>query len=63
MDPIAFLNDVNLAVELFAKITGNLAAAKDVLTPGQLAEAKVKLAAIQAQGAVLDAEFDAVLGG
>ena len=62
------LNDVNLVVDLFAKISGNVAAAKDVLATDpnadaaqQLADAQAKLKAIQAQAAEADADFDAAL--
>ena len=62
------LNDVNLVVDLISKITANIAAAKEVLATNpdetvaqQIADAKAKLATIQAQAVDLDAEFDAAL--
>lgn len=61
ISPTDILTDINLAVDLFAKITANIAAAKDVLSTDQLAEARARLAAIQQQGAAADAAFDAAL--
>lgn len=55
------LTDIDLAIDLIAKITANIAAAKDVLATDQLAVAKARLATIQQQGAVLDAAFDSAL--
>lgn len=55
------MNDVNIAVELFERISGNIASAKDVLSTSQLSEAKAKLATIQQQGAALDLAFDEAL--
>ncbi len=64
----AIENDVNLAVDLFAKITGNIAAAKEVLASNpdasvvqQIADARAKLATIQQSAAAADADFDAAL--
>lgn len=55
------LNDIALTTQLVARIKANIAAAKDVLSTDQLADAKAKLAEIQQQAAALDAEFDAAL--
>lgn len=55
------LNDIALVSDLISKITSNIAAAKGVLSASEISDAKAKLAAIQAQGAALDAEFDAAL--
>jgi len=58
---VEILTDIGLVSDLIAKITTNIAAAKGVLSASELADAKAKLAAIQAQGNALDAEFDAAL--
>ena len=55
------LTDIDLAIDLIGKLVGNIAEAKAVLGSDQLAEAKARLAAIQAQGATLDAAFDRAL--
>jgi len=55
------LTDIDLAIDLIGKLVGNVAEAKAVLGSDRLAEAKSRLAAIQAQGAVLDAAFDRAL--
>ena len=55
------LTDIDLAIDLIGKLVGNIAEAKAVLGSDQLAEAKARLAAIQAQGATLDAAFDKAL--
>lgn len=55
------LTDIDLAIDLIGKLVGNVAEAKAVLGSDRLAEAKARLAAIQAQGAALDAAFDKAL--
>lgn len=55
------LTDIDLAIDLIGKLIGNIAEAKAVLGSHQLADAKARLAAIQAQGATLDAAFDRAL--
>ena len=55
------LKDIDLVLDLIGKITTNVAAARDVLATDHIDEAKTKLAAIQQQGAALDASFDAAL--
>lgn len=55
------LTDIDLAIDLIAKLVDNIAAARAVLSTDQLAAAKARLAAIQQQGAMLDAAFDAAL--
>lgn len=62
------LTDAQLIADLYAKISHNVAAAKDVLATDpnadmaqQLADAQAKLKSIQAQAAVADADFDAAL--
>lgn len=55
------LTDIDLAIDLIGKLVGNVAEAKAVLGSDRLAEAKARLAAIQAQGAALDAAFDRAL--
>lgn len=55
------LTDIDLAIDLIGKLVANVAEAKAVLGSDQLAEAKARLAAIQAQGAALDAAFDKAL--
>jgi hypothetical protein len=57
------LTDIDLAIDLIGKLVGNIAEAKAVLGSDRLAEAKARLAAIQAQGAALDAAFDKALAG
>lgn len=62
------LSDAQLIADLYAKISNNVAAAKDVLATDpnadmaqQLAAAQAKLKAIQATAAMADADFDAAL--
>ena len=55
------LTDIDLVIDLIGKLVGNIAEAKAVLGSDRLAEAKARLAAIQAQGAALDAAFDKAL--
>jgi hypothetical protein len=55
------LTDIDLAIDLIGKLVGNIAEAKAVLGSDRLAEAKARLAVIQAQGATLDAAFDKAL--
>jgi hypothetical protein len=55
------LTDIDLAIDLIGKLVGNIAEAKAVLGSHQLSDAKARLAAIQAQGAALDAAFDRAL--
>jgi hypothetical protein len=55
------LTDIDLAIDLIGKLVANIAEAKAVLHTDRLAEAKARLAAIQAQGAALDAAFDRAL--
>jgi len=55
------LTDIDLAIDLIGKLVANVAEAKPVLGSDQLAAAKARLAAIQAQGAALDAAFDKAL--
>lgn len=55
------LTDIDLALDLIARLVGNIAEAKAVLASDQLADARARLAAIQAQGAALDAAFDRAL--
>jgi hypothetical protein len=55
------LTDIDLAIDLIGKLVGTIAEAKAVLGSDRLAEAKARLAAIQAQGAALDAAFDKTL--
>lgn len=71
-DPVALaaeiLQDVNLIVDLYAKVSANIAAAKELVSTNtdasvaqQIADAKAKLATIQVQAAQADADFDAAL--
>lgn len=55
------LTDIDLAIDLIGKLVGNIAEAKAVLGSDQLADAKARLATIQAQGQALDAAFDQAL--
>ena len=55
------LTDIDLAIDLIGKLVDNIATAKAVLSTDQLAEARTRLAAIQQQGATLDAAFDSAL--
>lgn len=55
------LTDIDLVIDLIGKLVNNIAEAKAVLRSDQLAEAKARLATVQAQGATLDAAFDAAL--
>lgn len=55
------LTDIDLAIDLIGKLVANIAEAKAVLGSHQLADAKTRLAAIQTQGAALDAAFDRAL--
>jgi hypothetical protein len=57
------LTDIDLTIDLIAKLVDNIAAAKAVLSTDQLTEARARLAAIQQQGETLDAVFDAALAG
>jgi len=64
----AILTDANLLTDLYVRIRGNVAQAKDVLATNpdatlaqQLADAQAKLKAIQEQAAQADADFDAAL--
>lgn len=62
-DAASIMTDLNLALDLFAKITGNLAVAKDVLSASDLEAARAKYAEVKALADQADAAFDAALVG
>ena len=55
------LTDIDLAIDLIAKIIANITEAKALLSTDQLSDAKARLATIQQQGNALDIAFDAAL--